>query len=66
MIIKVNSHYSLTLKIALEESIKLRTFLEVTLHLKIVIIQSELGGIDELSYNNQLFQLSVVIDCTRF
>jgi hypothetical protein len=53
------------LKIDLEESLKWRTYFEGTLHLKI-IIQSELGGIDELFHSNQLFQLPVDIDSTKF
>ena len=55
------------MKIDLEETLKWRTCLEETLHLKDkIIIQSEFGGIDELSHSNQSFQLPVDIDSTKF
>jgi hypothetical protein len=38
----------------LEESLKWRTCLEGILYLKI-IIQSELDGIDDIAYSNQIF-----------
>ena len=40
----------------MEESLKWRTYLEVALQLILkIIMQSVLGGIDDLSYSNQLF-----------